>query len=405
MILGLWQHSKGFVRIKVTGFGLERFLNMAAFRGIYMWDVQRVPEGVTLSVSIPGFKMLKGCGRKTKCRTKIIEKHGLPFILHRYRKRKLLMGGILFFILGMFALSSFVWRIDIVGNESLSQESVMAFVNEQGLHIGAPKWNLQDTAIQQSILSHFPELSWADVYTRGTRTTIMLSEALPPQSVVDRQTPAHVIAASDGLITSIATASGAPMVRQNDIVRQGELLVSGILELDPNMPGTALVYVHAYAEVWARRYYPIEFAVPLTYTERIFTGRTVRHRALNFLFIQNAVLPLPRGAVPFESYERVTTRRQPGVSGDYPLPVVLITDHIAEFMPESRTRTIEEAKELADRMITGRIIREFDFAIDIIGREVHFSETEDALIVSALITTHERIDRQIPVGVESLSNS
>jgi len=80
--------------------------------------------------------------------------------------------------------------------------------------------------------------------------------------------------------------------------------------------------------------------------------------------------------------------------------VVLITDHIAEFAPQSRTRTIEEAKELADRMITGRIIREFDFAIDIIDREINFSETEDNLIVSALITTHERIDRQIPVGVE-----
>jgi len=395
MILGLWQLLKGSVRIRVTGFGLERFLNMAAFRGIYMWDVQRVPEGVCLSVSIPGFKMLKGCGRKTKCRTKIIEKHGIPFILHRYRKRKLLMGGILFFVIGMFVLSSFVWRIDIVGNETLSQETVMAFVSEQGLHIGAPKWNLQDVTIQQSILSNFPELSWADIHTRGTRTTVMIAESLPAQPIIDRQTPAHVVAAQDGLITRIATSSGAPLVRQNDIVRQGEMLVSGTIELGADTGNPITMYVHAYAEVWARRYHPIEFAIPLTYTEKEYTGRTTTRRSLELLFAGNMRVNLPRGGISFESYDRMTTHQQLGVGGDYPLPFVLITETYSEFTSRERTRTMDEAREMVDRVLTNRILREFDFGIDIIGRQVELHETPDALHVRALITTHERIDTQI----------
>ena len=397
MLLNTWQYAKGYVRIKITGFSLERFLNMAAYRGIYLWDVTRTSEGVELNVTIQGFKMLKTCAKKTRCRTKIIKKNGIPFILYRYRKRKLLMGGVAFFVLGLFILSSFVWRIEIEGNETLSNDAVMVFLEEQGLRIGAPKISLSDRSLSQALLNNFAEISWADVHTRGTRTTVRLAEALPPQEILDRRTPAHVIATADGLITNVITWSGAPMVRQGDVVRAGELLVSGILELVPDTPGTPLVYAHAQAEVWARRYHPIEFTVPFTYSEKFFTGQTATSRTLQLLFPANLRINMPGGSNSFTSYDKITTHHQPGIASNYPMPVILSTTYYLEFSWQPRTRTIDEAKDLADRMITGRIIREFDFGIDIIDRQVMFEETADALLVSALIITHERIDIQVPI--------
>jgi len=397
MLLNLWQYTKGYVRLRVTGFSIERFLNMAAYRGIYLWDVERTPEGVHVNVTIKGLKHLKGCGRKTKCKTKIIEKNGLPFVIHKYRKRKILLGGIIFFTLMLFLLSSFIWRIEIVGGEELPHEAITVFLEEQGLHIGRFKHTVDARAITRELLNNFPELSWADIHTRGTRTTVMIAESIPRQSLIDRQTPAHVVAANDGLITGIATSSGAPLVRQNDIVRRGEMLVSGILELgaDTGMPST--VYVHAYAEVWARRYHPIEFVIPLSYDEKIYTGRTTTRHSLQLLFAGNIRINLPRGGISFDSYDRITTRHQPGVGGDYPLPFILVTDKYIEYTPVVRTRTIEEAAALADRIITNRILREFDFGIDIIDRKVELFQTQDALVVKALITTHERIDEQVPI--------
>jgi len=394
------QYAKGHVRVKVTGFSLERFLNMAAFHGIYLWDVVRTPEGVELNVTIKGFKMLKSYAKKTKCRTRIIQKNGLPFLLFRYRRRKLLMGGIIFFLLGLFVLSSFVWRIELEGNETLSHETLMVFLEEQGLRVGVPKLRLNDRNLQQSILNNFSQVSWADVHTRGTRTVVRVAEALPPQEVLDRQTPAHVMAANDGLITHVIAWSGAPMEKAGDVVRNGQMLVSGILELVPDTPDTPLVYVHAHAEVWARRYHPIEFTVPFVYFEKVFTGQTTANRTLQLLFLQNRRITLPSGGNTFASYDKITTYHQPGVSGNYPMPIILVTTHYSEFIPTQRTRTVEEAKALADTMITGRIIREFDFGIDIIDRQIIFEETETALRVSALIITHERIDKQIPITVE-----
>ncbi|MCL2571510.1 MAG: sporulation protein YqfD [Defluviitaleaceae bacterium] len=397
MMLNMWQYAKGYVRIRVTGFSIERFLNMAAYRGIYLWDVERAPEGVHANVSIKGFKSLRVCSRKTKCRTKIIEKNGLPFMAHRYRKRKLLLGGILFFVLMMVVLSSFIWRVEIVGGDGVCHETILTFLDEQGLHIGVFKHTIDARGLTRELLNHFDELSWADINTRGTRTTIMIAEAIPQQPIIDRQTPTHVVAAHDGLITRIATSSGAPMVRQNDVVRQGEMLVSGFLELGVDTGNPQTAYVHAYAEVWARRYHPIEFIVPFTYIDKVYTGRSTTRHSLQFLFAGNFRLNIPRGGISFDSYDRITTHHQLGVGGDYPMPFILAMDRYLEFIPTRRTRSIEEATLLAESMLGNRIMREFDFGIDIIDRQVEMEETSEALVVRALIITHQRIDMQVPI--------
>ena len=131
MLLTMRNFTKGYVRLAVTGFNAERFINMAAYRGVYIWDVARTEAGVELNVSIKGFRLLKGCAQKTKCRTRIVGKNGLPFIIHRYRKRKVLAGGILFFIAGLILLSSFVWRIEIEGNDLVENDTLLAFLENK----------------------------------------------------------------------------------------------------------------------------------------------------------------------------------------------------------------------------------------------------------------------------------
>ena len=39
MFLALWNYIRGYVIIYVTGFSVERFINMAVNKGIFIWDV------------------------------------------------------------------------------------------------------------------------------------------------------------------------------------------------------------------------------------------------------------------------------------------------------------------------------------------------------------------------------
>ena len=396
MFLRLWQILRGYVTIEVTGFSVERFINMAAHRSIYLWDVAYTPTGVRMSVSIKGFKQLRDCARKTKCKFRIREKNGAPFVFHKYRKRKILIGGILFFIAFIYFLSCFVWLIDVKGNTRIGTDQLLAFCAGEGLHIGAFKYKIDNKQLKTDLMNKFHDISWMDIHISGTRAVIQLTETIPAPQLINKTTPCNIVAAKDGLITSIVTGAGKPLVKQNDVVRKGDLLVSGDFLTEGN-DGAIASRVHSYAEVWAKMYTNINLEVPLTYDEKVYTGHNKKTYSLQ-IFNYNLNLDLLHHQSGYANYTRSVNHSQLSFGEDYPLPIILLTTTYREFTPLQRTRTMDEAKDLAEKMINARIIREFDFAADIIDKSIAIQETQDKLIVKALITTNERIDQEAPIA-------
>ena len=393
MFLWLWQILQGYVTIEVTGFSVERFINMAAHKGIYLWDVTYTPAGVRMNVSIKGFRQLRECARKTKCKFRIRKKSGVPFIFHKYRKRKILVGGLLFCIAFIYFLSCFVWLIDVKGNKRIGTDQVLAFCSNEGLHIGAFKYKIDNKQLKTDLMNKFHDISWLDIHIKGTRAVIQLTETIPAPQVIDKTTPCNIVAAKDGLITSIVTGAGKPLVKQDDVVRKGDVLVSGAFMAEGDA-GAIWKQVHAYAEVWAKMYNEINLEVPLTYEEKVYTGQSKKMFSLRFF---DRSLDLFHTDIDYTDYTRSVSYNQLNFGEDYPLPVILMTYTYREFNLAERTRSIDEAKELAEKMVNARIIREFDFAADIIDKSIAIQETPEKLIVNALITTNERIDKEAPV--------
>ena len=402
MIVDTWTYLRGYVTVEITGFTLERFLNMAAHRGIYIWNVSPSPRGMHLQCSVAGFRKLAPVAKKTRTRLTVVGRSGLPFLAYRYRRRKILAGGTLFFVLCLYALSAFVWRVDVEGNQYVATYDILAFSRQAGHAPGAFKRNLDNQELARQLQAYFPALNWVDVHTRGTRTVIRVAEVLPAVARVPRDTPANIVAAQDGLVVDIVTSAGVPQVRQHDVVRQGDVLVSGAVPLYDEQTGqvASVAYVHAYAEVWVKNYHPVRFQVPFSYTERQFTGRKVRHRTVQSLVGGPRNFRLPRWNVPFTSYEKTMSYTQPGANGNFPLPLVVITETYHEFIPQPRQRSVEEAQDVAGRVITERIIREFDIHTNIIDKQVTFEEGPETLQVTALITVHQRIDQVVPIVPE-----
>ena len=113
----------GFVDIVVEGYYIERFINICASKSIFLWNLRREKSTILHArVGIRDFKRLKSVCKKTQCKMKIDNKKGVPFILNKYKKRKLFIGLLIFVFLGIIALSNFIWNIDVVGNQSISKE-------------------------------------------------------------------------------------------------------------------------------------------------------------------------------------------------------------------------------------------------------------------------------------------
>lgn len=104
----LIRYILGYVNISIEGYYIERFINVCISKGIFLWNVKiEKSTYATANVGIKDFKKLKQACKKTKCKTKLGERKGLPFIMNRYRKRKV------FFVLLAAVIIRFICRIEI----------------------------------------------------------------------------------------------------------------------------------------------------------------------------------------------------------------------------------------------------------------------------------------------------
>lgn len=217
----------GYVSLVVKGESLEKFVNMAAGRGILLWDITRLGhDRVKVKVRISEVRPLRHIARVTCSRFRIVERKGLPFIAHRLRKRRLLAVGGVVFLVTLYVLSSYVWFIDVTGTDKLSQRQIRQIAAEAGLKPGVSKWNLDIKAVEKSLREKIPAVAWAGITVKGTRATIDIAERkLAPEE--SYKGPAHIIAGKAGLIKEVLVLNGQATVKEGETVLPGQLLISG----------------------------------------------------------------------------------------------------------------------------------------------------------------------------------
>ena len=110
----IFSYILGFLRISVEGYYIERFINICKNKKVAVWNLKRKGNiELYANVRIKEFKDICVIAKKTGCKVKIKTKKGLPFLIHRYKKRKLfiILLAILIIIIGLS--SNFVWNVEI----------------------------------------------------------------------------------------------------------------------------------------------------------------------------------------------------------------------------------------------------------------------------------------------------
>ena len=101
----------GYVKVKVEGYYIERFINICTNNKIVIWNLKRDKNvNLYLNVRTKDFKYMVDAAKKTKCKIKILKKKGLPFVMHRYKKRKLFAALLIMLIVLIAISSNFIWN-------------------------------------------------------------------------------------------------------------------------------------------------------------------------------------------------------------------------------------------------------------------------------------------------------
>ena len=277
IIRGIINYIKGCVTVIISGLFPERFINLCTRGNIPLWNIKRInTTQIQADMSIKNFKKAHKVHKKSGCKLHIVKKHGMPFFLHRHRKRKALIIGMAVFFGILFFLSRFVWIIEVTGNESLLTQDIVNCAAHAGLKTGIFASDVNSSQIQSHIMSHMETIGFVTVNRTGCVVRIDVREREEKREHFDKSTPSNLVATESGVIESTLVQSGTAVVTKGDIVYKGQLLVSGAN--DSVVKGIKLS--RSDGEIKARVWREKSIQLPAYSIEKTPTGKVINKRKL-----------------------------------------------------------------------------------------------------------------------------
>ena len=205
LIKVLLNYFCGYVNLSIEGYYIEKFINMCISKKIFLWNLKREKSTYLLAnISIKDFKRLKNVIKKTRCKVQINKRKGFPFILNRYRKRKIFLVSFIIIITAIFITSRFIWNIEIIGNEDIKQLEILELLESNGLRIGAYKSKINSSEIIRKIRLKNDRIAWISIDLKGTNAVIKLVENTQKPEIIDQNEVCNIISNKAGVITKIS---------------------------------------------------------------------------------------------------------------------------------------------------------------------------------------------------------
>ena len=352
-IIVLLKYILGYVHIRIEGFFVERLMNKAINKKIFFWNVKK--DGATIvytNVGIKDFKELAKLAQKDKCRIEILEKKGFPFILNKYRKRKIFLVFVVVILLTLIVLSNFIWNIQIEGVEKIDKQELMEELRKNGLEVGKIKQKVDKEQIINKIRLDREDVSWIGIDIEGTNAIVKIVEAEEKPEIVDKEDYCNIVSNNYAQIVKVSAVNGIPVVEEGDVVTEGQILIAGWLE--GKYTGTR--YVHAEGEVSAKVWYTEKKKIELNQTVEEKTGNEEKKYQIKF---NNFSINLYKTLSKFEIYDTIDTSNKIKIFSNFYLPIEIIKktnyEKVQKQISYGNEEAINVAQEELSRIIEKRI--------------------------------------------------
>lgn len=389
----------GYVYVHLTGYAPERFLNLCGSHNILIWNLKPTEDGYYFCISVDGYRSLKPILRKTKTRARILKKIGFPFLLFRYRRHKVYAVGIFVSAALLFYCSGFVWNIEVKGNSYLSEETIIAFLTEEHAGFGCRKNNIQCEELEEKLRTAYEEVIWTSIKIYGTKMTVELQESLLAKEAYEQKEEQvnDIVAKKDGIISSIVTRTGTPLVLAGTQVKEGDVLVSGRVGIE-NDDGeiTSYFYPGADADIIAEVQFSYEEEIEIAYQKKRKTGNQKVSYGIRFLDYQ---IKNPFFSNDFVQYDVLETAQQLHVTDNFYLPVYLTKEVYEEYEEEPAFYTKEQAKEIAVSHFNQYLKNLDEKGIQILEKNVMIEKENQKYVVTGTVEAYESIVSYQPTEI------
>ena len=268
---------------------------------------------------------------------------GLPNILYLYRHRVGIFIGALLFILICVSSENYFWRIEIKGNERVSDSEILSLLRPYGIYEGAPCRDKDTYLIANECLLKSDELSYMSINIIGSCAEIIVREIYKVDEEDTDTDASTIIAKRSGTVKEIRVDSGTALVGAGDTVFAGQALISGLY----SFIGDRYTYTRAKGIVTAHTVRDFSVSVPLVYEEKTLDSVFCAKKSIIF-FAKEIKISKYSGNLP-PNCDIIERKERVMLFGKIALPLWIYKTECAIYKTEERTISPDEAFELAKR--------------------------------------------------------
>lgn len=375
----------GYVEIKVEGYYIERFINICNTKKIFLWNVKRDKSTIMYAkIRIGEFKRLKDIAKKTKCKVEINEKKGLPFLLHKYKKRKIFAICLITIVLMLTITSNYIWNIEIISDGEIDNNEIIEMLAQEGLEVGKAKGKIDTKKVINSIRLNRDDIAWIGINIEGTNAIVEIVKSKEKPEIVAEDEYCNIVSDKVGIITKINAQNGTIVANVGDLVRVGTPLVAGWLE----GKYTGVRYVHARADIEAKVWYTKKEKAYYNQVISVPTGKKENKYSLN---INNFEINFYKTLSKFENYDTINENKKVKLFSNFYLPIEWKKSTNYEYQEKQVTYTEDELINMEVSKLEEELKKEIKDTKAIVNKQVNTYKNEGYIEVEVIYEVIEKI--------------
>jgi similar to stage IV sporulation protein len=246
-------------------------------------------------------------------------------------------------------MSAYIWAIEIRGNFHLTDDVLMRYLNEQALTVGKRRKDVDLEKLEKSLRNEYDIITWTSARINGTRLIIQIkeNELKEPEEITASAEDGggfDLVAGKAGVIVSIITRSGVPLVAAGSEVMEGDVLVQGGVPIfNDDLTVRNYQYCEADADVYLQTAFNHIEILPVDYEEKVYSGEEKR---ISYLEISGKPLKLGIGGQEFAIFDIIDENKQVRLLENFYLPIFFGSERVRDYHINEKKYGSEEAKAI-----------------------------------------------------------
>lgn len=307
LIFKLMSLLRGYVVIRLRAANYEKILNLLRKKGISMWDIEKKEDSIKFKISYEDYKNYEEIIKETKMET--VNKKGFALKLRKLKVRKGFVVGLFILLACLYVLSSLVWNVEVIGTNSITANKIISVLEQNNIAMPIAHSSLHPKKIETLLYSSFDKFKFVEVYIEGSNLIIFVKEKKPEKAEIKSNEPSSIISGKNAIINKVIAKSGQPVVKEGDVVYEGQTLVMGMVK---NKNSEEFMMVPSEGTIYGKTYYNFEMKEEKLRNLEVATNKS---KNVYYLQINGSSIKIIGDKDPYKNYNyRESTVKIPIIS-------------------------------------------------------------------------------------------